>query len=403
MTAMSETAPLAGINVVDISSSYAAPTASMYLADLGARVIKIEPVRGDDARAWGPPFINGEAAWFLSVNRNKESLCLDIRTQAGRRVLFELLETADVFIENMNPAKLEKHGLGLSALAASFPSLVICAVSGFGLDGPDADLPGYDLIAQARSGMMSVTGADDAPQRVSTALSDVAAGTVAALAICGALVRQQKTGVGEIIDVALLDADLAFMAPRIASYLAGDPEPRPCGGTDSVVAIYQPFQTVDRPVVVAIGNDRHWLRACQVLGLEELASQPDLSTNAGRRARRDFVVDAFQSVLKAMTAKEVIAAMQSVGVPCSRINYLSEVVRDPHVRARQSITTQRHPVAGDVEIVGAPWRLLSEAATRRHARPAPLRGQHGRDILAGIGLTEAEIDGLVEEGVVWAP
>src|SRR4051794_16229264 len=171
--------PLTGVRVVDISSSYAAPTTSMYLGDMGADIIKVEPLRGDDARGWGPPFLNGEAAWFLSVNRNKKSLCLDIRRPAGREVLFDLLASADVFLENLNPGKLEKHGLGLDALAERFPHLVICALSGFGLTGPDAALPGYDLIAQARSGMMSVTGDDDMPQRVSTALSDVAAGTVA--------------------------------------------------------------------------------------------------------------------------------------------------------------------------------------------------------------------------------
>ena len=168
--------PLHGVRVVDISSSYAAPTASMYLGDMGAEVIKIEPVRGDDARFWGPPFLNGEAAWFLSVNRNKRSICLDIREPAGRDVLFRLLASADVFVENLNPSKLEKHGLGLQSLAERFPHLVICALSGFGLTGPDAALPGYDLIAQARSGMMSVTGDDGVPQRVSTALSDVATG-----------------------------------------------------------------------------------------------------------------------------------------------------------------------------------------------------------------------------------
>src|SRR6478735_3136000 len=191
---MSATGPLRGVRVVDIASSYAAPTASMYLGDMGAEVIKVEPVRGDDARFWGPPFLNGEAAWFLSVNRNKKSLCLDIRSASGRKVLFRLLEQADVFIENLNPAKLDKHGLGLQSLRERFPRLVICAVSGFGLDGPDAALPGYDLIAQARSGMMSVTGDDDVPQRVSTALSDVAAGMVGAYAVAAALVRQQMTG-----------------------------------------------------------------------------------------------------------------------------------------------------------------------------------------------------------------
>ncbi len=395
--------PLNGVRVVDISSSYAAPTASMYLADMGADVVKIEPLRGDDARGWGPPFLNGEAAWFLSVNRNKRSLCLDIREPAGREILFALLAGADVFIENLNPAKLEKHGLGLDALRERFPRLVICAFSGFGLDGPDAALPGYDLIAQARSGMMSVTGVDGDPQRVSTALSDVAAGTVAAFAVASALVRQQRTGVGEIVDVALLEADLAFMSPRIASFLAGEPEPKPCGGRDSVVAIYQPMRTADRPIVVAIGNDGHWLRSCQALGLEHLAGREDLATNADRRANRDEVVEAFQDRLVTMPSDVALKVLRDVGVPCGPINFLSEVVADPQVQARQAIVDYEHPVAGVFRGVGAPWRLASEPPDRQARIPAPTRGEHGREILMEIGMDEAEVSRLADEKVIWVP
>jgi crotonobetainyl-CoA:carnitine CoA-transferase CaiB-like acyl-CoA transferase len=395
--------PLHGVMVVDISSSYAAPTASMYLGDMGADVIKIEPRGGDDARGWGPPFLNGEAAWFLSVNRNKRSLCLDIRREEGRALLFRLLESADVFIENLNPSKLEKHGLELGALSERLPHLVICALSGFGMSGPDAGQPGYDLIAQARSGMMSVTGDAGVPTRVSTALSDVAAGTIAAFAIASALVRQQMTGRGEVIDVSLLEADLAFMAPRIASYLAGDEEPRPCGGTDSVVALYQRFETLDRPIVVAVGNDRQWQRACAALGLTPLSDQQDLATNAGRRARRAEVVEAFGKAFAGMTAGEAIAVLQSAGVPCSLIQSLSEVVSDPQVTAQHSVVTQQHPRAGEFRIVGSPWRLASDPASRAPGTPAPMRGEHGRSILSRLGLGNSAIDELVEAGVVWAP
>ncbi len=395
--------PLEGIRVVDISSSYAAPTASMYLADMGADVIKVEPPRGDDARGWGPPFLNGEAAWFLSVNRNKRSLCLDIRDADGKDVLFRLLEHADVFIENLNPAKLEKHGLSLATLRERVPHLVICAFSGFGLDGPDAALPGYDLIAQARSGMMSVTGADGIPQRVSTALSDVAAGTVAAFAIAAALVRQQRTGEGEIVDISLLDADLAFMSPRIASYLAGDPEPQPCEGKDSVVAIYQSMRTIDRPIVVAIGNDGHWRRACVALGLPELAEREELATNAGRRAHREEVVGAFQDYLETITSGEALKLLQDVDVPCALINSLSEVVTDPQVTQRQSVVDYEHPVAGVFRGVGSPWRLASDGPHRTPRLPAPQRGEHGRQILSELGLDEQLVDQLEERRVVWTP
>jgi crotonobetainyl-CoA:carnitine CoA-transferase CaiB-like acyl-CoA transferase len=397
------TGPLQGIRVVDISSSYAAPTTSMYLGDMGADVIKIEPPRGDDSRGWGPPFLNGEAAWFLSVNRNKRSVCVDLRELEGRDLLFRLLERADVFIENLVPTKLEDHGLGLEMLRQRFPRLVICAMSGFGLDGPDAGLPGYDLIAQARSGMMSVTGTDSVPTRVSTALSDVAAGTVAAFAIAAALVRQQLTGQGEIVDVALLDADLALMSPRIASFLAGEPEPKPCGGADSVIAIYQPLRTADRTIVVALGNDNHWTRACAALGLDHLGSDPELRTNAGRRARRHEVVDAFQHRLEHLPSADVLRLLHEVGVPCAPIKYLSEVVSDPHLEARRSIVEYDHPVAGTFRGVGAPWRLSSDSGDRRARLPAPARGEHTRQVLAELGLDDAVVTDLAERKVVWAP
>ncbi|WP_270889628.1 CaiB/BaiF CoA transferase family protein [Pedococcus sp. 5OH_020] len=393
--------PLQGVRVIDIASSYAAPTASMYLADMGADVIKIEPLRGDDARGWGPPFLNGEAAWFLSANRNKRSLCLDLRSDRGRDVLFELLATADVFIENIVPTKLEKHGLGLDALRERFPQLVICAFSGFGLDGPDAGLPGYDLIAQARSGLMSVTGDDGLPQRVSTALSDVASGTVAAFAIAAALVRQQQTGTGELVDVALLEADLALMSPRIASFLAGEPEPSPCGGMDSVVAIYQSMRTADRTIVIALGNDNHWQRACAALGLDHLAEREELSTNAGRRAHRMEVVAEIQRTLEVLSSTDALKLLQDVGVPCAQINYLSEVVSDPQVVARGAIVDYQHPVAGVFRGVGAPWRLASDPADRQARIPAPVRGEHGREILREIGLQDEGIDELAEENVIW--
>lgn len=394
--------PLDGVRVVDISSSYAAPTASMYLGDMGADVIKVEPIWGDDARGWGPPFLHGEAAWFLSVNRNKKSLCLDIRKERGLAVLFRLLESADVFIQNLNPAKLESHGLGLATLRERYPHLVICALSGFGLDGPDAALPGYDLIAQARSGMMSVTGVDDVPQRVSTALSDVAAGTVAAFAVASALVRQRTTGMGELVDISLLEADLAFMTPRIAAFLAGGEEPRPSGGTDSVIAVYQSFATTDRSIVVALGNDRLWKRACLALGLDDLAEDEGLATNAQRRSRREQVVDAFSSVLGEMTSGAALKALQNAGVPCSAINYLSEVVTDPQVVAREAIVEQKHPVSGSFRSVAPPWRLGSDDS-RQPRLPPPLVGEHGREVLADVGFDPAALDELVEDGVVWLP
>ncbi len=402
MSARDQGGPLSGVRVVDLSTSYAGPTATMYLGDMGAEVVKVErPKTGDDARHWGPPFIGGESAWFISANRNKRSVCLDISNEEGRAALMRLLEDADVFVENLNPGKLEGRGLEPETICARFPRLVYCAMSGFGLDGPDRDRPGYDLIAQARSGLMSVTGeTGGTPQRVSTALSDTVAGMVAAFAVASALVRQQRTGEGEVVDVSLLESDLALMAPRIASYLAGEPEPRPSGGTDSVLAVYQPFETADRPIVVAVGNDMMWIRFCEALGLEDFAEDPDLATNAGRHEKRSEVIPRVQETLRERPAEYWLERLKEATVPCNAIQHLSDVIEDSQVKARGAIFEIDHPTAGFVQTVGSPWRMGSNGKQPDH-RPAPVLGADTRAVLREAGYAEKEIDALVKEGVAW--
>lgn len=358
MTNTTDNGPLHDLTVVDMTTSYAGPTAAMYLADLGARVIKIErPGSGDDTRGWGPPFVDGDSAWFASANRNKRSLVLDLRSGTGRDVLLRLIDSADAFLQSMNPAKLVRMGIDAENLHRRNPRLVYCAMSGFGLDGPDSNLPGYDLVAQARSGLMSVTGEKGrSPQRVSTALSDIATGMCAALAVSAALVQQAKTGKGATIDVSLLDTDLALMAPRIAAYHAGDPEPGPSGGTDSVLAVYQSFEASDRSIVVAIGNDAMWLRFCAAIDLPDLASDPDLADNAGRRAQRPRITALIAERISTRTAAEWVRILNDVDVPVSLVQTLSEVVKDPQVVARGSLM----PVPGSTErlaTVHSPFRF----------------------------------------------
>lgn len=400
---MGREGPLSGVRVVDVSTSYAGPTATMYLGDMGADVVKVErPGTGDDTRFWGPPFLGGESAWFLSANRNKRSVCLDFSKEEGLAALMRLLEGADVFVENLNPAKLERLGLDPATLRSRFPRLIYCALSGFGLNGPDRDRPGYDLIAQAGSGLMSVTGErGGTPQRVSTALSDVVTGMVAAFAVAAVLVRQQRTGKGELVDAALLDADLALMAPRIASYLAGEPEPRPSGGTDSVLAVYQPFETADRPIVVAVGNDGMWHRFCEALGLDRLGSDPELSTNAGRREKREEILEDISARLLEEPAAYWIKHLGQASVPCQTVSSLSEVVEDPQVEARRAITEIRHPLAGTVRTVGSPWRLGIDGTPPEH-RPAPVLGADTAGALEEAGYSAGEVDELLRGGVAWA-
>lgn len=384
--------PLAGLRVVDMTTSYAGPSAAMYLADLGADVIKVErPPLGDDARSWGPPFLGETSAWFASANRNKRSLSLDISVPAGLEVLYRLLADADVFLQNLNPAKLRALGIDGELLREKFPRLICCAISGFGLDGPDRGLPGYDLVAQARSGLMSVTGArDGSPQRVSTALSDIVTGICAALAVSAAVVRQRDSGAGDLIDVSLLDSDLALMAPRIAAYLAGEPEPAPSGGTDSVLAVYQTFAAADRELVVAIGNDVLWRRFCDVVGLHHLGSDPELADNAGRRGQRLRLTEEISAVLVTRPAAEWLDLLGGERIPCALVQRLSEVVSDPQVTARGSLL----PIEGSgCYSVRSPFRLASVDTPRNERFPG--LGEHTLEVLIEAGLTDAEAAELV--------
>jgi crotonobetainyl-CoA:carnitine CoA-transferase CaiB-like acyl-CoA transferase len=395
-----DTGPLAGVRVIDISTSIAAPTATMYLGDLGADVIKVErPDSGDDARGWGPPFVGGQAPWFAAANRNKRSVCLDLSHPAGREALFQLLEGADVFVENLPPGKLAKLGLEPAKVRPRVPRLIYCAVSGFGLEGPDQDLPSYDLIAQARGGLMSVTGATDGPpQRVSTALSDIVAGMIAAFAITAALRRQMQTGEGELIDVNLLDANLALLAPRIASYLAGEPEPRPSGATDSVIAIYQPFEAADRSIVIAVGTDAIWQRLCGALELPELAEDERLTTNEGRRMHREELIGMLSERFATASAETWLARLRAAAVPSAPVQFLSEVLADPQVVARGAIVETGHPGSEPIRTFGSPWRLGSAPDGGGHS-PAPLLGNATREVLREAGYEENEVAQLIEEGV----
>ena len=393
--------PLQGVRVLDMSTSYAGPTATMYMGDMGADVIKVErPVEGDDARAWGPPFIGEDSAWFLSANRNKRSICIDLASADGLGTLRRLVAGADVFVTNTNPSKLAGLGIHPDDLQPVNPALIYCSISGFGMDGPESDRPGYDLIAQARSGLMSLTGAKGgSPQRVSTPLSDVVTGLVAAFATAAALLRRERTGAGELIDVSLLECDLALIAPRAASFLAGDPEPVPCGATDSVLAIYQAFETADEPVALAIGNDRIWTRCCAVLDLDHLAADVELGDNAGRRRRREEIIAAIGERLRHQPASRWVERFAAEGVPCQPVHGMSKVVGDPHLKDRGAFGEYRTTGGETFTTVRAPWRLGS--ADRGPAAPPPKLGAHTVMVLEEAGFDHSEINELVDRGAVW--
>lgn len=389
--------PLAGLKVLDLTTSYAGPTATMYLSDMGADVLKVERPAGDEARSWGPPFVDGISAWFASANRNKRSIAINFKRPEGLELLHTLIGQADVLIQSFNPSKITKLGLDPATIRDRYPRLVYCAMSGVGLDGPDRHLPGYDLAAQARSGLMSLTGAKGgSPQRISTALSDVVTGLCAALAISAAVVQQHATEQGEIIDVSLLDTDLALAAPRIAAYLAGEPEPAPSGGTDSVLAIYQTFPTSDRDIAIAIGNDQMWQRFCGAVDLPHLAADPELQDNAGRRVNRERIVGEVCATLRRRTAAEWIKILSDVAVPASLVQSLSEVVQDHQVIARGSILEV--PGHDGLYSVRSPFRFGTVPDPRNE--PFPEAGEHTVDVLRQAGFSDADIDALRRRDVV---
>lgn len=390
---------LKGIKVIDISTAYAGPYCSMMLADMGADVIKIEkPFTGDACRTWGPPFINKESTWFLSVNRNKKSVALDFNNNEGKQILYKLLEDADVFIENLKPSSISKFGLDYDRIKEINPNIIYCAISGFGQTGPMNKVPGYDLIAQAMSGLMSVTGElNGRPQRVGTAISDIVTGIIASFGITSALFNRSITNEGAFIDTALLDTDIALMAPRITSYLATGEEPAPSGGTDSVITIYQQLRTADEDIVVAVGTNEIWKRFCEALGLNRLINHPDFHNNAKRSENKTRLIKKVEDVMTQKPSSYWLQKFKVMKIPAAPILRLKAVTELPQVKAREMLVNMNHPVAGDVKIVGSPIFINGEKSKVKHA---PLLGEHTYDVLRECGLTRERISALVEKGII---
>ena len=385
--------PLDGLTVLDFTRVLSGPYCTMQLADMGARVIKVEqPGKGDDTRAWGPPFVEGESAYFLSINRNKESLTLDLKHPAATGVLERLLAKADVLVENFRPGTMERLGLGYEHLARRFPRLVYCSISGFGQTGPRRKEPGYDAVVQAEGGLMSITGsAEGQPFRLGVAISDIVSGMFAAQGVAFALLARERTGRGQLVDIGMLDATAALLTYQAGIYFATGTTPGRMGNRHPTIVPYETFQAADGDFVVAVGNDDQWRRFCSVLRLEPLAVDERFTTNRLRLANYDVLRPTLGATLLTRTRAEWVEELKQAGVPCGSVRDVSEVLGDPQLDARGMIQQVEHPLVGAIRVTGVPVKLSDTPGSVRTAPPT--LGQHTLGILtedAGLDPTEIE-------------
>jgi crotonobetainyl-CoA:carnitine CoA-transferase CaiB-like acyl-CoA transferase len=380
---------------------------------LGAEVIKIErPRTGDDTRSWGPPFLRdattgedtADAAYFLCANRNKKSVTVDFTTAEGQAIVQNLARNADIVLENFKAEGLKAYGLDYESLKAINPRLIYCSITGFGQTGPYASRPGYDFLIQAMGGLMSITGREAAeagagPQKSGVAVTDLLTGLYAAIGILAALTHRERTGVGQHIDVALMDVQVACLANQAMNYLVGGNVPQRMGNAHPNVVPYQDFPTADGFMIIAVGNDTQFNRLCAELGLADLAADPRFATNQQRVLNRAALVERLCAVTRARPTAHWLAAFESTGVPCGPINTIDAVFADPQVRARQMQVELPHPVAGQVSLVANPLRLSETPVTYRTA--PPILGAHTREVLAErLVLSTARIDELAAKGII---
>ena len=394
-------APLSGLTILDLSRVLSGPYCTMLAADMGARVIKIEhPGQGDDTRAWGPPFIAGESAYYLSINRNKESVALDFKTSRGRQILDALIAKADVLVENFRPGTLERQGLGYDALSARHPRLIYASISGFGQTGPRRGEAGYDAVAQAEGGLMSITGTSDGPPvRLGVAVADIASGMFAFQGLLLALIARGTTGRGQHVDVSLLDSVTALLTYQAARQFATGETPVRTGNRHMTIAPYDTFDTADGVLVLAVGNDSQWRKLCGVLNADDLAADARFATNAGRVANYDALRTRLDRDFSARSLDALVDALTREGIPAGAVRSIAEVFRDPQVVARQMVETVSHPTAGPVKVLGLPVKL-SETPGQIVAAP-PRLGEHTAAVLTrDLGLSADEVSALTQTGVV---
>jgi formyl-CoA transferase/CoA:oxalate CoA-transferase len=392
--------PLAGTVVIDFTRVLSGPYCTMLLADMGARVIKVEqPGKGDDTRAWGPPFVHGESAYFLSINRNKESITLDLKRREAQEVLDRLLAKADVLVENFRPGTMDRMGIGYERVSTHQPRLVYCSISGFGQTGPRRDLPGYDAVVQAEGGLMSITGdADGPPYRLGVAISDIVAGIFASHGIVLALLARERTGRGQLVDVGMLDSTVALLTYQAGIFFATGTSPGRLGNRHPTIAPYETYTARDGDFVIAVGNDEQWRRFCGAVGLDGLASDPRFETNRDRVTRYDELRPLLAARLLERPRAQWLEALTAAGVPCGSVRDVGEVLGDPQLAARDMIAHLEHAAAGAIRTLGVPIKLSDTPGAVR--TPPPQLGEHTDAVLRDLGFAAEEIARLRATGTV---
>ncbi|UBB24626.1 CoA transferase [Pseudoxanthomonas japonensis] len=402
---------LAGVRVLDLSRVLAGPWCTQTLADLGADVIKIErPGSGDDTRGWGPPFLRdhdghetGESSYYLCANRNKRSLAVDIATADGQALIRRLARGCDVVVENFKVGDMARYGLDATRLRTDDPRLIYCSITGYGQTGPYARRPGYDFAVQGLGGLMSVTGERDGlpgagPQKVGVAVADLFTGMYATVAILAALRHRDATGEGQVIDMALLDAQVAMLANLGSQYLVGGVVPQRMGNGHPSIVPYQAFEAADGHVILAVGNDAQFARFCAIAGHPEWAGDPRFARNADRVRNRDVLVPLIADAMRMRGRADWLAVLEAGGIPCSPVNDIDEVFADPQVRARGLRVSVDHPARDALPMVASPLRL--SATPVRYRSAPPMLGQHSEEVLRESGFSPREIDELRARGVI---
>ena len=401
MASSNTSGALEGIRVLDLTRILAGPLCTMMLGDMGADVIKVEPVAtGDDTRTWGPPFAAGESAYFLGVNRNKRSITLNMAAKPGQEMLAQLIARSDVLVENFKLGTLEKWGFGNDWLEAHAPRVVRCSITGYGSTGPKAALPGYDFILQAESGLMSICGEPDGtPMKYGVAIVDIVTGMLACNAILAALNARHHGGRGQHVEVSLFDSSLAMLANVAANYLVSGKDARRFGNGHPNIVPYTAYPTRDDMIAVAVGNDQQFAKFAAALGKSGWASDPRYAKNPDRVANRESLDPMIAEILADDGAEGWLAKLAAAGIPCGRINSVAQALNDPHTAAREMVRAVKHPTAGDLKMLGIPFRFSATPASVR--RPPPTLGQHTEQVLRDeLGLSDERIAALRTQKII---